>query len=246
MSPPLSLNALWRSAPVATPLPLGGWEGFPAAAQRYLSHAIAPGTPLASAVRLRMHGQIKLKQWCPFKAEQVIAQRGMIWQATTWMNGLPILGADRLVDGAGAMRWKLLGLFPVMVASGADITRSGTGRAAGEAVWLPTMLWGTDTTWTATDTNHATAHFTRQNEAIDLHLEVDRAGRLQSLQFQRWGNPGGNEFSYNSFGGWVEAERTFGGYTIPSQLRLGWYFGSERFEPEGEFFRVTIDDAQYR
>jgi hypothetical protein len=29
--------------------------------RRYLSHAIAPGALVASAVRLRMHGEIKLK-----------------------------------------------------------------------------------------------------------------------------------------------------------------------------------------
>ncbi|WP_408648826.1 DUF6920 family protein [Tumidithrix elongata] len=40
--------------------------------RRYLEHAIAPETKLASAVRLRMHGEIKLKDWLPFKAEQVI------------------------------------------------------------------------------------------------------------------------------------------------------------------------------
>jgi len=42
------------------------------------------------------------------------------------------------------------------------------------------------------------------------------------------------------------AERAFDGYTIPTRLRIGWYFGSERFESEGEFFRVTIDRATYR
>jgi hypothetical protein len=44
----------------------------------------------------------------------------------------------------------------------------------------------------------------------------------------------------------MEQEATFGGYTIPSRMRVGWHFASERFEPEGEFFRVTIDDAFYR
>jgi hypothetical protein len=29
-------------------------------------------------------------------------------------------------------------------------------------------------------------------------------------------------------------------------LRLGWFFDSERFESEGEFFRCTIDHAIYR
>lgn len=31
-----------------------------------------------------------------------------------------------------------------------------------------------------------------------------------------------------------------------TRLRVGWYFDSERFEPEGEFFRAPIDEAIYR
>ena len=41
-------------------------------------------------------------------------------------------------------------------------------------------------------------------------------------------------------------EATFGGYTIPTRLHAGWHFGAKRFEADGEFFRVTIDDVRYR
>lgn len=69
--------------------------------RRYLAHAIAPGTPLAGAVRLRMHGEIKLRGWMPFTAEQVLHRgRGMIWRATVRRRGLWIRGDDRLVDDA--------------------------------------------------------------------------------------------------------------------------------------------------
>ena len=37
-----------------------------------------------------------------------------------------------------------------------------------------------------------------------------------------------------------------GGITLPSRMRLGWFFGTSRFESEGELFRVTIDDAVFR
>jgi len=29
-------------------------------------------------------------------------------------------------------------------------------------------------------------------------------------------------------------------------VRAGWYFSTVGFEPEDEFFRLTIDDAAYR
>ncbi|MEW6499161.1 MAG: DUF6544 family protein, partial [Cyanobacteriota bacterium] len=90
MSKQVSLDELWKSTPSdEQAFQPDALTGFPDVAQRYLEHAIAPGTKLASAVRLRMHGEIKLKDWLPFQAEQVICwNRGMIWRATAWMNGL--------------------------------------------------------------------------------------------------------------------------------------------------------------
>lgn len=248
MSKQVSLDELWKSAPAADQaFQPDQLTDLPDPARRYLEHAIAPGTKLASAVRLRMHGEIKLKNWQTFKAEQVICwKRGMIWQAIAWMNGLPIRGWDRLVDGKGAMQWKLLGLFPVLTATGSDITRSGIGRMQGECVWLPSVFCDRAVKWTASDNFHAHAHLTLLDETTELIFMVSETGQLEQLSLKRWGNPEGAEHHYVDFGGYLEEEGTFSGYTIPTQLRVGWYFGSERFESEGEFFRATIDEAIYR
>ena len=245
-SQPVSLDSLWLSASVTDQVfQPDQLINLPDPARRYLEHAIAPGAKLASAVRLRMHGEIKLKQWRPFKAEQVICWRqGMIWQARTWINGLPVSGWDRLVEGEGAMRWKLLGLLPVMTASGADVTRSVIGRMLGESVWLPSVLCGG--AWTSPDDTHAHAHLSYLGEATDLILTVSKTGQLEQVVFKRWGNPEGAEHHYVNFGGYLEDEGAFSGYTIPTRLRIGWYFGSDRFESEGEFFRAAIDNAAYR
>ena len=60
MTKSISLNTLWESA---TPTKLAfnpdKLSHLPAAAKRYLEHTIAPGTKIASAVRLKMHGEIK-------------------------------------------------------------------------------------------------------------------------------------------------------------------------------------------
>ncbi len=88
-----------------------------------------------------MHGEIKLKRWLPFTAEQVIrSDSQMMWKATVRRNGIPIRGFDRLVGGEGAMQWKVLGIVPVMTTSGPDITRSTVGRLEAESVWLPSAL----------------------------------------------------------------------------------------------------------
>jgi hypothetical protein len=248
MAKTISLDALWDSATstefVFSPDKL---SHLPELAKRYLEHAIAPGTKLATAVRLKMHGEIKLKKWIPFTAEQVICwEHGLIWSATAWMNGLPIVGSDRLIDGVGAMQWKLLGLFPVMTASGADITRSAFGRLQAESTWLPSVFCSDEVSWKTMDSSHLHSSFIVQNESAELDLTIDRTGQLKTIHLSRWGNPEGAESHYVDFGGILEEEGAFCGYTIPTRLRAGWYFGTERFDAEGEFFRATIDDAIYR
>jgi hypothetical protein len=248
MAKELSVGELWDSAPSGErAFRAAGLAHLPEAARRYLEHAIASGTRLARAVRLRMHGEIKLQRWLPFTAEQVIVwERGFIWSATVRMFGMPIRGSDRLVDGEGAMRWRLLGIIPVMTAAGPDITRSAAGRVAAEAVWLPSVLCSDDVSWTVPDSSHLRARFEAHGEMAELELLADEKGRLETIKLPRWGNPEGAEFHYADFGALVEEEHTFDGYTIPTRLRVGWHFGTGRFEPEGEFFRVTIDDATYR
>ena len=249
----ISLNTLWNSATSGDRVfHSDDCTHLPEAARRYLNHAIAPVTKLASAVRLKMHGEIKLKSWIPFKAEQVICwEHGLIWSATAWMNRfLPIVGSDRIIDGTGAMQWKLLGLFPVMTASGSDITRSAIGRLQSESVCLPSVFCGDRVSWSSTDSSHpdSSLHsgFVVQGERAEVDFTLDRTGRLKTFKLPRWGSPDGAEFRYVDFGGILEEEDTFCGYTIPTCLRIGWYFGTERFESEGEFFRATIDDAIYR
>jgi hypothetical protein len=116
----------------------------------------------------------------------------------------------------------------------------------GEYVWLPAALLDESVAWNALGQTHAQAGLTLLDETTYLQLEITESGRLKTACFERWGDPDESADRYENFGVVVEEENTFSGYTIPSRIRAGWYFGSERFEREGEFFRATIDDAVYR
>ncbi len=132
-----------------------------------------------------------------------------------------------------------------MNASGPDITRSAAGRVNIESLWLPSVLCGDDVLWTDSENTHLHAHFSAHHETAEIDYLVDERGALRSVNMPRWGNPEGGESHYTNFGGIVEGEGTFAGYTIPTRMRVGWHFGTDKFESEGEFFRVTVDDAVY-
>jgi hypothetical protein len=127
------------------------------------------------------------------------------------------------------MIWRLLGIIPVMKASGSDITRSAAGRLQGECVWLPSRLARDDVHWTAQDSLHPRAEFSVAGFTETVDLSMAEEGRLLNVSLPRWGNPEGTTFGLYEFGAQFEEERTFGAYTIPSRLRAGWHFGSDRF-----------------
>jgi hypothetical protein len=194
-----------------------------------------------------MHGEIKLKRWHPFDAVQVLRwDRGMIWEATIRWHGIPIRGFDRVVDRIGAMKWKLFDAIPIVSAAGPDVTRSAIGRIHAESIWLPSGLCDADVAWSARNQSRIRARFTAHGRVAELDLKVQDNGRLENVKLPRWGNPDSKAFRDVDFGALFEDEATFSGYTIPSRLRVGWRFDGSEFRGNGEFFRVTVDDATYR
>ena len=242
-SQPGVLADLWDSRDRFAPDRL---SELPAAARRYLEHAIAPGTVLASSVKLQMHGEIKLNRWHRFTAEQVMHRsHEFIWRAATHFSGIPVRGFNRLIAGKAATRWKLFGFLPVIASSGPMTSRSAAGRAVAESVWFPSTLCSKNVRWTALSERRVHAHLAAQGEWAELALRIGDNGELKRLSLLRWSSEGQGEYHYLPFGGIVEEEDTFRGYTIPTRMRFGYYPGTDRFETEGEFIRITIDQATF-
>jgi hypothetical protein len=215
---------------------------LPEAARRWLSHAIAPGAPLATSVQLEMHGQIRLGRWHPFSAVQSLTPRsGFIWSAHSRIGRLPVRGFDRYRDGAGEMRWRLFGLIPAMSARGVDVTRSAAGRLAAESIFVPTSL--IDARWEPGGTTDSAVFWSRVGEYdLPVEIEVGPAGVLHKITLMRWGNPEGTGFTERRFTVTVASERHFGGMSIPNDIRAAWA------DPSGhdtDFFHATIDSAEF-
>jgi hypothetical protein len=217
--------------------------GLPEPVKRYFRAAIASGTPLALAARLEMHGSIKIAgHWLPFRAAEVLApHRGFVWSASV-ARGL-LVGSDQYASGLGAMRWKLVGLIQVVQAEGPDVARSSAARAGAEAVWVPTALlprFGVN--WTADDATHLTARYTVDNTPLAVRYELDDSAGIASAQVERWGDPNNTgSWALHSFGLEATARATFGGVTVPSQGRVGWFLRTEQWAT-GEFFRFALTE----
>jgi hypothetical protein len=217
--------------------------GQPEALQRWLRQSIASGVPLGTAVHLRMHGQLRLRDvWRDFTADQlVVPGRGYVWAATTAFAGVPCSGFDSYVDGAGQMRWKLLSVLPVVAATGDVVSRSAAGRLAVECVIAPTGF--RSASWTSTpDPDVARGHFRSVHGFDDVDVRVDAQGDVVSASMLRWQDEDGPA-RLREFGAEASAHVTFAGVRIPTKLCVGWDWGTERWAT-GEFFRAEITNAQ--
>jgi hypothetical protein len=210
--------------------------------RRYFGAAIAPGTPLARAARLRMRGSIRLgNRWIPFRAEELLAPlHGYYWPAKV-AGGL-LRGSDAYVDGHGSMLWKLLGLVPIVHADGPDVARSAMARAVAEGIWLPTALlprYGV--VWSAQTDEHIVADIPIGGELVTLQVTIDSDGHVRSDHLDRWNDPDGTgTFGWSPFGVEATASHAFPcGITMPADGVGGWFQGTDRWH-EGQFMRYSI------
>ena len=212
-------------------------DNLPAPAQRYFRHAIQPGTRLARSVRLQISGRMRPQEGASpidLTAEETLAPpRGFVWTAQLWMGLVPIRVQDHYAHGDGAVSVHALSIVPLGRDAGPDVTRSSRGRLAGESVWLPSaLLPSSGARWEAVDEADARVTLTIDGDPIPLTLQIDETGRLREVTMMRYGDVGVDTWQPLPYGFAVEDEQTFGGYTIPSALRGGWWYGTDRYDPE--------------
>ena len=221
---------------------------LPEPARRYFLHAIRPGTPLVQSVRLTMTGEMRLgprQPWLRLQARQTFAPpAGFVWEASVGQGLMRFAGADTYANGQGRVAFRLWDLVPIVRAGGPNVSRAARGRLAIESIWQPAaLLPQRGVAWTSIDGRTARAVVTIDGEAIPLVLTVAPDGSLESAAMERWGNltPDGR-YAAIPFGVNVLAERTFGGYTVPSGVRVAWWYGTDH---PFDFFHAEISGADY-
>ena len=111
-------------------------------------------------VLLTQTGRMKLsldaRNWTPFTARQTISPRtcAFDWRARMGPFGA-IAVQDALIEGAGKLSVKALGLFPLARAEASDaLTRGELMRYLAELAWAPdAILLNTDLRWREVDAN---------------------------------------------------------------------------------------------
>lgn len=222
--------------------------GLPDPAKRFFLHSIRPGMRIPSKLHWDYSGELRAGKgmpWLSLEAEQIIVKdKGFVWKARASKGPLVVTAADHYLDGDGRMRISLFGLIPFVNATGPDISRSALGRLVVEDIILPGALLPSGNVQiegVGRDSFRATVNL--HGETIPITITVDEEGRVREFVMQRWGNQTEDgSFRYIPYGGTIGGEHTFEGYTIPSQLTIGWWYGTDRYE---ETIRLEVDWARF-
>lgn len=220
---------------------------LPEPARRYFNYTMQPGTTLCTAVEIEMTGEVGLgskeaPHYQPMHAEQILAPpHGLVWKVKTG----PISGSDGAMPEISWTRLWLLGLVPVVRASGPDHHRSAFGRVVAEgAFWAPaSLLPGGPVQWEPVDENTARAvvRYGVFEQAVDI--TVDGAGAPKQVVIQRWSNANAEKaFREQPFGGHLSAFETFGGYRLPTRVEGGNHIGTPDYFP---FFKARVIDIRF-
>jgi hypothetical protein len=232
-------------APDPTPFDPASLSGLDEPVRRYFNHAIAPGAMVGGGHRLSMSGRINVGRWLAFEAEQDMPGDGhaFTWTARAGLGPFrPLHVVDRYRDGAGSTEGRLLGRVRFMHADDDDTARSAAGRAAVESIMDPaSLLPDTGVSWHAESQDLVVARIDVPPEPAVARLCVDATGALRSVQIMRWGKVGQDQFGLIPFGADIHSERRFGDLVLPSELTVGWWYGTPRYHP---FFQATIHDVR--
>ncbi len=226
---------------------------LPTAARRYLTHAIAAGTPLAGSVVFGMEGRIGLQPGADkqrFQARQILSlPQGMVWRAEVGEGWQKVSGADAYANGAGEMRWYLWRTIPVASGAGPDVSRSAAGRVAMESVlFLPSALHPDfphgGARWEGVDDRTARVHLTVGDHELSPEIQVAPNGQILRIEMMRWDpeGPSGKaeevRWVVDGFG----EEETFAGHTFPTTFRVTKNAGTAHLDT---FFDARILSADY-
>ena len=221
-------------------------EGLPMPAKQWLLHAIEPGRQLARRVEITLTGAIKLGdkgRWIPFEAIQIIAAgKGFVWKAKVRISCFVNLeGADYYFNREGRVHFSLFGLIPAVNVSGTAVAKSAAGRVLLESCFLPTaFLPNRGAKWEGIDSLHSRAILSVDELSAAITMTYNQDGSLKELVMPRHrGNENGNTAP---FGAAVGEEKNFEGFTIPSKLSAGWWYGTDKYR---EFFRAEIRTARF-
>lgn len=229
-------------------------EGLPAPAVRYLRRAIAPGTPIPERLEFDFEGHCRSgtgngRSPLSGSGGLIVPRQGFLWREDSRRLGIPKKGCLYYCNGHGEVHWSWLGMIGIAKKRGAggNTTRAMRHRMTSHLLWTPwAFLPNEGARWEAVDERTATVYKMRDDEQVEMTIEVDAEGRLVEAIHPRWGaKTKDGSFEFFPYGIVPSGEVTFGGFTVPSPMDLYWCYKMEERKPP-LIFHYKLSRAEFR
>jgi hypothetical protein len=184
-----------RSAPDTATGPVTDADlgDVPEPARRYLRFMGVVGRRRDWSFLVRLTGRFRRpgQGWMPFDAWQFNANRPVtrvFHMRIDFARVVPMVGRDSYVEGRGAMRGKLLGLFTVADGSGPEFDQSELVTYLNDAIVLcPSMLLDGSTSWAVADDGSFDVSLTDRGNTVTARVFVGPDGALRDFATDdRW------------------------------------------------------------
>jgi hypothetical protein len=224
----------------------GDIEGLPEPLQRYFKYSGVIGTRPIKTVSLKQKGYFRMKEgqkMMPMIAEQyyTTSPPSFIWYGK--ITPLPLFSVkarDRLMDGKGSMLIKLLGLFKVGEASGAEMDQAALTRYLSEAIWFPTALLNEYVRWEPVDVNSARATIEYAGIQSSGVFHFDNEGKLKTFMTERYQSEE-DKFTLKPWSTPIQAYKEMNGLNLPYKGDAVWHIDNREFT----YIEVEITELKY-
>lgn len=221
---------------------------LPPVVQGWLIHSGAKEKPMIKTVHIKQSGVMRPSpqgKWMPFQAEQWFTtdKPGFLWRAdVSAAPGIHLYGLDSYRDGKGYMLIKLLGLFPVVYAQGAEIDQGTLVRYLSEIVWFPTAALGDYIQWEPVSSTSARATLNYSDVSVSAIFNFNPNGDVVSLLAPRYySRKNGATLENWYIENLPDAYREFEGIRIPVSSTVTWKLK----ECDYTWLKLSIDYADY-
>lgn len=181
--------------------------------------------------------------WYPFTSQEyfTVDPPGFIWTARiSGPLGFPIYVTDSYVNGKGEIDGRLLGLIPVVQASGKEVDQGARLRFLNEIMWFPSAALHPAITWQSVDSVSARATFSDRDQSVSAIFYFGADGDLVDMRADRYREENGS-FHLATWSTPLDTHKEMAGLRIPVRGEGVWKLQAGDFH----YIRLRIDEIEF-
>lgn len=178
------------------------------------------------------------KKWLPLETRQFNSVNPLARIAYMKFLSMPVSGRDIYRNGKGAMKGKLLNLFPIINGKGKEVSQSSLITLFCEFLFIPGYILEDYVAWEYVNEKTVKATLTDNEFKVTGHFHFDEKGLFSKFETNdRYYGNGKGQAIKTKFSAIVDSYQQMDGLTIPKDVRIVWHLADGDYE----YYKGTIE-----